>query len=184
MMVRAFKNYSYMVQQIYKDEKNTRIIILEMNFPYELMIIFPKNSNPQKLNELEEIAKSFRIIPVSERIVYSYEIINDPSGMPAMFIAVPENWKLSGSAIKSGPASWSVHYHLTCPYGTFLRMDNLSVEASGVMNNAQSVIKINGNSNMVFGKDNEKPSGVPPNVNANSLFLKAVKNDTIRYGFA
>jgi len=223
-------------EPIYKDEKNTRIIILEMNFPYELlleekggvyksiititsesnlskvsMIIFPKNSNPQKLNELEEIAKSFRIIPVSERIVYSYEIINDPSGMPAMFIAVPENWKLSGSAIKSGSASWSVHYHLTSPYGTFLRMDNLSVEASGVMNNAQSVIKINGNSNMVFGfvklydrndcinsvfnyfwngwkldyvKDNEKPSGIPPNVNANSLFLKAVKNDTIRYGFA
>ena len=199
------------LEHFYKDEKNTRIIILEMNFPYELMIIFPKNSNPQKLNELEEIAKSFRIIPVSERIVYSYEIINDPSGMPAMFIAVPENWKLSGSAIKSGTASWSVHYHLTSPYGTFLRMDNLSVEASGVMNNAQSVIKINGNSNMVFGfvklydrndcinsvfnyfwngwkldyvKDNEKPSGVPPNVNANSLFLKAVKNDTIRYGFA
>ncbi len=172
------------LEHFYKDEKNIRIIILEMNFPYELMIIFPKNSNPQKLNELEEIAKSFRIIPVSERIVYSYEIINDPSGMPAMFIAVPENWKLSGSAIKSGTASWSVHYHLTSPYGTFLRMDNLSVEASGVMNNAQSVIKINGNSNMVFGKDNEKPSGIPPNVNANSLFLKAVKNDTIRYGFA
>jgi hypothetical protein len=172
------------LEHFYKDEKNTRIIILEMNSPYELMIIFPKNSNPQKLNELEEIAKSFRIIPVSERIVYSYEIINDPSGMPAMFIAVPENWKLSGSAIKSGTTSWSVHYHLTSPYGIFLRMDNLSVEASGVMNNTQSVIKINGNSNMVFGKDNEKPSGVPPNVNANSLFLKAVKNDTIRYGFA
>jgi hypothetical protein len=90
------------LEHFYKDEKNTRIIILEMNFPYELMIIFPKNSNPQKLDELEEIAKSFRIIPVSERIVYSYEIINDPPDMPAMFIAVPENWKLSGSAIKSG----------------------------------------------------------------------------------
>jgi len=223
-----------MVQQIYKDEKNTRIIILEMNFPYELlleekrgvyksiititsesnlskvsMIIFPKNSNSQKLNELEEIAKSFRIIPVSERIAYSYESINDPSGIPAMFIAVPENWKLNGSAIKGGTSFWAVYYSLTSPYGTFLRTDILSIQASGVMNNAQSIIKINGNSNIIYGfvrlydrndcinavlnyfwngwkleyiKDNEKPSNVPPNVNANSLFIKAVKNDTSRYG--
>ena len=225
----------YIVSEpIYKDEKNTRIIILEMNFPYELlleekrgvyksiititsesnlskvsMIIFPKNSNSQKLNELEEIAKSFRIIPVSERIAYSYESINDPSGIPAMFIAVPENWKLNGSAIKGGTSFWAVYYSLTSPYGTFLRTDILSIQASGVMNNAQSIIKINGNSNIIYGfvrlydrndcinavlnyfwngwkleyiKDNEKPSNVPPNVNANSLFIKAVKNDTSRYG--
>ena len=233
-VLKLLSNY-IISEPVYKDEKNTRIILLDLKFPYELLLqektgyyksiititsennlskvsimVFPKNPNSAKLNEIEDIAQSFRIIPVSERIIYNYEAIYDPSGMPAMYIAVPKGWNLSGSAIKGGTTFWAVHYILNSPYGTFLRTDVLSIEASGVMGNSQTLIKINGVANTTYGfiklydkndcinsalnffwngwnlewaKDQKKPEDIPPNLNANILFIKAIKGDSIRYGF-
>ncbi len=175
------------------------------------ILIFPQNPMEKMVGKLREIAQSFKIIPVKERLAYDYETIYDPSGIPAAYIPVPEGWNLEGQAIKSGVQAWSIYYRLYSSEGAFLAWDNLSAEANYVMGNSQSVVKVNGIASIVgnfvvvgtregcinsvfsyfwqgykleYTKELPPPKESPSGVSVVSLFIKGTKGDTSRYGIA
>jgi hypothetical protein len=174
------------------------------------ILIFPQNPDEGMLGKLRELAESFKVIPAKERVAYTYGAIYDPAGIPAIYLPVPDGWKLEGQAIKTGVQAWGAYYRLYSGEA-FLALDNLSAEANSVMGNSQTMLKINGNASMIGGfvvvgtregcinsvfsyfwpgykleyvKDLPPPNYVPQGVSATSLFIKGTKGDTTRYGFA
>jgi len=156
------------------------------------------------------LRRALRVIPVKERVAYTYGAIYNPSGILAIYLPVPDGWKLEGQAIKTGVQAWGAYYRLYT-VEAFLALDNISAEANSVMGNSQTMLKINGNASIIGGfvvvgtregcinsvfsyfwpgyrleyvKDLPPPNYVPQGVSATSLFIKGTKWDTTRYGFA
>jgi len=190
-------------------QENLRGKIKGGNYRGIMMVIDGQNPDEGMLGKLGELAESLKFIPAKERVAYTYGAICDPSGSPAIYLPVPDGWKLEGQAIKTGVQAWGAHYRLYTGEA-FLTLDNLSAEANLVMGNSQTMLKINGNASMIGGfvvvgtregcinsvfsyfwtgykleyvKDLPPPSDVPQGASATSLFIKGTKGDTLRYGF-
>ncbi len=108
--------------------KHSTLVVLTGGRRYTrvALAVYPVKYDTSLLKELKEILASFHVIPPSERIPFRIDSITDPSGVTAMYIAVPDGYHLQGKVVKMG-TSWATTFKIVGDTtGDMLSFDVLS----------------------------------------------------------